>query len=105
MPNFETKPTERRSANREVDMSMAQDLSVYELSRDQLIEADHAEYARSVASRIVSLPFESMMPIVKADIVNNRMDSGLVAQYLNHFLSDYLGSLQFDKYLNLEEKN
>jgi len=101
----ENQPTDVVKRSEALEFAIATDLSVYEIQRDRLVEEDHIQYAREVVMRLPNrLPLDSMIPIIKADIVKLRLDNNLVAQYLNYFLAERLGDQQFDRYMNLEDR-
>jgi hypothetical protein len=103
MSSFENEPTETRSM--QPDYTMVEDLSLYEISRDELIATDHLRYAKDVVSKInAGLAIDDVITVMKYDLVRKRMDNVLVAQYLNDLLSGILGTQQFDRFMNLEDK-
>ena len=100
----ETEPTETRRSI-QPDYAMVEDLSLYENSRDELIAADHLQYAKSIVSKIdAGLAVSDVITVMKYDLVRKRMDNVLVAQYLNDLLSDVLGTQQFNRFMDLEDK-
>jgi len=100
----ETEPTETRRSI-QPDYAMVEDLSLYENSRDELIAADHLQYAKSIVSKIdAGLDVGDVITVMKYDLVRKRMDHVLVAQYLNDLLSGVLGTQQFNRFMNLEDK-
>jgi len=87
------------------DYAMVENLSLYENSRDELIAADHLQYAKDVVSKInAGLAVDDVIIVMKYDLVKKRMDNALIAQYLNELLIGPLGNQQFDRFMNLEDR-
>jgi len=100
----ETEPTETRRSI-QPDYAMVEDLSLYENSRDALIAEDHLQYAKSIVSKIeAGLAIDDVITVMKYDLVRKRMDNVLVAQYLNELLADVLGTQQFNRFMDFEDK-
>ena len=100
----ETEPTETRRSI-QPDYAMVEDLSLYENSRDELIAEDHLQYAKDIVSKInAGLAIDDVIIVMKYDLVKRRMDNALVAQYLNELLGGLLGTQQFDRFMNLEDR-